>query len=606
MIKFRAGKYLIPVTLTCDGDRIFIQFKFNRNLISEIKAMEGARWHGFDKKNPRKIWSIKNSHRNIFQIAYLQGLDPYQYFDSEIKVHEYSRPLYKHQKDMTDFILTKKHCIIAGELGVGKTLTAIEAMEKSGFNDWWYIAPKSVLRAIERELRIWKSEIRPRLMTYQGLVNTIKNWGDNQAPRGVIFDESSRIKNPNAQRSQAALALADGIRKDWDKDGYIILMSGAPAPRSPADWWHQCEVACPGFLKEGNQLKFKKRLAIIVEKESIAGGIYPSLESWLDDENKCRICGQYQNNHSDDHQFEPSKNEVSFLYERMKGLVLVKFKKDCLDLPEKIYKFIELAPSDKILNLARTIVAKASTVISGITLLRELSDGFQYQEQETGIKDCSVCHGTKKIKNPLYSGLTSEKIKKNGLEYGPEIIDCDGCNGSGSVKVYKRIAKQIDCPKEQALIDLLDEHIDIGRIIIYAGFTGSIDRCVQICQKCGWGTIRVDGRGWNSNLEGDLLDIFQDQLDKFPRVAFIAQPGAGGLGLTLTASSTIVYYSNDFNAESRIQSEDRIHRIGMDQNRGATIIDLVHLETDKLILDNLQKKRRLQSLTMGELKEALK
>ena len=45
--------------------------------------------------------------------------------------------------------------------------------------------------------------------------------------------------------------------------------------------------------------------------------------------------------------------------------------------------------------------------------------------------------------------------------------------------------------------------------------------------------------------------------------------------------------------------------MGMDENRGATIIDLMHLATDQLILDNLQKKKRLQALTLGDLTTAL-
>jgi hypothetical protein len=53
-----------------------------------------------------------------------------------------------------------------------------------------------------------------------------------------------------------------------------------------------------------------------------------------------------------------------------------------------------------------------------------------------------------------------------------------------------------------------------------------------------------------------------------------------------------------------MQAEDRIHRIGMDKNRGALIIDLIHLPTDQLVLDNLKKKKALQSMTMGELEAA--
>ena len=103
----------------------------------------------------------------------------------------------------------------------------------------------------------------------------------------------------------------------------------------------------------------------------------------------------------------------------------------------------------------------------------------------------------------------------------------------------------------------------------------------------------------------DPLTAFQDELEDFPRLAFIGQPGAAGMGLTLTASPSICYYSNDFNAESRIQSEDRIHRPGMDVNRGATIIDLLHLPSDRTVLENLKAKRKLQDMTLGALTEAL-
>lgn len=605
-IKLRAGNYMIPAELIYTDDRIFVKFRYNRRLIAEIKAMEGARWHGFEEP-PRKIWSIADSERNAFQLAYLRGQNPYAPFDSEIISREYGRPLYVHQGDFSDFMLARHYCIIAGEMGLGKTLSAIEVMEHSGFDDWWYAAPKSGLREVERQFRFWEAKIIPQMFTYERLTKTMKEWPKGKkAPRGLFLDESARVKNPTAQRSQAAMTLATGIRNDWGDDGFVVLMSGAPAPKSPADWWHQCEIACPGYIKEGSQMKFKKRLAVIVERASITGGVYPHLESWLDDESKCSVCGLYQDNeihldrkslsatelNDEYHRFEPSINEVAYLYKRMKGLVMVKFKKDCLDLPEKRYHIVELKPSQPIINLAKTIISTSSTVIAGITLLRELSDGFQYQNIEDGVGVCSVCNGEGWIVDPL----DETEVKR---------IDCDGCGGSGTKKKYKRIAKQLKCPKEDALIDLLDEHLEVGRMVIYAGFTGSVDRCVDICQKCGWETIRVDGRGWVTSMEGDPLDIFQDELDKHPRVAFIGQPGAAGMGLTLTASPTIVYYSNDFNFEHRIQSEDRIHRIGMDLNRGATIIDLIHLETDRLILANLQKKRNLQALTLGDLSSIL-
>jgi SNF2 family DNA or RNA helicase len=182
---------------------------------------------------------------------------------------------------------------------------------------------------------------------------------------------------------------------------------------------------------------------------------------------------------------------------------------------------------------------------------------------------------------------------------------CYTCKGSGQVDKIVRDIKSVPCPKDDALLEILDEHDDIGRIVIYGGFTGTIDRVVDLVTRQGWKVIRVDGRGWHNNLgiktPEDMVKVFQNPSADNPRVAFIGHPGSAGMGLTLTASPTIVYYSNDFNAESRHQSEDRIHRPGMDANRGATIIDLLHLPTDKIVLDNLKKKKQLQAMTMGQL-----
>lgn len=587
---------MIPVCLTIESDYIFIGFKYNKALLAEVKMMEGAKWLGFEDP-PRKIWRVSNSDHNHFQLLYLSGHNPYKIYDAEIIKHQYDRPLYEHQKAAADFLLTRKRCILAGETGSGKSLAVIEAMERSGVTDWAYVAPKSAIKAVELELRKWKSKIQPDMMSYERLLKIVKQEDFNITWDGIWFDESSRIKSPNAQRSQAAVAVSDIIRK---KDGYIILTSGTPAPRSPLDWHNQVRIACPGFLREANYHKFRQTLAIVSQVESPFGQAYPQIVSWLDDSKKCKICGKYQEDHcsidlDQDHTFEPSVNECERLYKRLNGLVLVQFKKDCLDLPEKIYRQIELKPSKQILEIAKALVSGASTVATGLILLRELSDGFQYQESVSGEKTCSVCNGKGTINNPGLDSPLDEVIDKES-----KTVICDGCGGSGYIKTYSREALQIDTPKEEALRDLLDEYSEIGRIVIYAGFTGSIDRCVRICQDLKWDYIRVDGRGWHSNLSEDYLDNFQNQTEKYPRIAFIGQPGAAGMGLTLTASPVIIYYSNDFNAESRVQSEDRIHRPG---SRGCTIIDLLHLKTDYLVLNNLKKKRDLQSITMGEIKE---
>ena len=91
----------------------------------------------------------------------------------------------------------------------------------------------------------------------------------------------------------------------------------------------------------------------------------------------------------------------------------------------------------------------------------------------------------------------------------------------------------------------------------------------------------------------------------YDRICVVGHPQAGGMALTLTASPTELYYSNSFNGEARSQSEDRFHRIGMDENRGGLILDIIHLKTDQIVLDNLKLKRKLETMSMGQLQEAL-
>lgn len=639
---------MISVKLTREGKRIFFDFSFNRDLMAEIKMMDGAKYHGYDEHRPRKVWSVHDNHRNRFQISFLaypklgDPNNPYTPYDGPLANFVPNRKLYGHQFDLAQEAFTRHYYIMAAEMGTGKTLAAIEVMEASGFTDWIWAGPKSALVSVQLEFRKWKAKIIPRFVTYEGLKKIVETWpAGKKAPQGLIGDESSRLKNPTAQRTQAFRHIADSIRDEWGRNGFVIEMSGSPAPKSPADWYSQLEIAQPGFIREGTLEKFKKRLAIIESRESFeGGGVYPHLVAWRDDERKCDVCGQlaeaeshllpdgvnvFEEN-SPCHPFKSSVNEVALLYKRMKGLVGVKFKKDCLDLPDKVYKEIVLKPTRSVLNAAMSIQAKARSAVEALTNLRELSDGFQYVETAQGTMPCPNCKGTKTeeerydVNDPDNMPDSEEFEKGHRITYsgdfgaeiqrGPEItigtrtVACNYCSGVGEVSKVIRTAHQIPSPKEAALRDILDEHDEIGRLVVYGGFTGSIDRVIAVVKSAGWDWIRVDGRGWSSSLSGDaqaLLGFFQNDINVFPRICFVGQPGAAGMGLTLTASPTIVYYSNDFNAESRIQSEDRIHRAGMDTARGATIVDLLHLPSDKKVLDNLKKKRRLQAVSMGEI-----
>ena len=619
----------VPATLEYEEGRIFF-IKSPFALKDEIKAMQGSRWHGYDEDAPRKIWSVADTQRNRVQLNWLLGEDVYAWFDRPLQ-HFECRPLKRdgvpaqlmsHQHDMIDAGLTYHYQIFAAEMGTGKSISAQMVMENSGVDLWYWVGPKTSLPNMKREFKMWEmpDTIQIEFFTYEGLVRVTDEWdGSKPLPKGVVFDESSRCKNHTSQRSQAAQKLADKIRETYKLEGYVIEMSGTPSPKTPVDWWSNCEIAWPGFLKEGSQKAMEMRLAFMTE-ECYDAGVFKKRTGWKDDESKCDVCGktQFDGPHEldsfepiDFHVFKPSVNEVALLNERLKGLVIVKHKKDCLDLPDKRYRKILCKPTASLLRVAEAIVQAAPNAITGMTLFRELSDGFQYREIEDGMTPCTHCKdGT--VEEWFEEG--SEDCTYSAIDMlDPALVatltkrtvPCPLCDGTREVIKRVRISREVPCPKDKALKLLLDENEEQGRLVVFAGFTGSIDRIVRLCLKDKWNVVRCD-QGNFQVFTHDGTDVTEEPLDYWAnltneRVVFAANPESGGMSLTLTEARTAVYWSNSFKPEYRTQSEDRIHRLSMDVNKGATIVDLIHLPSDDRVLQIIRENRRLELMTMGDI-----
>jgi len=584
--------YKYPVWLEFSKGRIwFLKAAFA--LKDEIKALKGSHWHGRDD-DARQIWSALDCERNRFQLSAMQGKNPYAWWDRPVEALEFERPLRAHQVTMVEHLMTYHYGIIAAEMGLGKTLAAIEIIERSKQDDWWWVGPRSAIVAVEEEFEKWELGTKLTLMTYQGLVKVMKEWKSGApAPRGVVFDEMQRMKGPTSQRTLAGQALADAIREEYGYDGYVVGLTGTPSPKSPLDWWAIVEICWPGFLREGSRNQLKYRLGVHQTKPK-RDGFYYDMTAWLDDDRKCAKCGGFPKGAALEEgaficscgKYTQSINEVALLETRLQGIALPFLKKDHLNLPEKQYREIVLKPSKTIQRVAEQLAEIAPTPIQALTWLRELSDGFQYTEKQIGTEPCECT---------------------NGQTTPPDCdCDCDLCNGSGVIPIMERHTKMIKCPKDEAIKDLLDENSDQGRLIIFAGFQGSIDRVRQICLDQKWDVVQVDGRGWKvfSETPTDLKPIKYWRSDA-ARVVYLAHPESGGTGLTLTEARMAVYYSNDFKPENRLQSEDRGHRPGMDLNKGFTIVDLYHLETDRHVRNVLKANRRLELMTLGEVQDAL-
>lgn len=144
-------------------------------------------------------------------------------------------------------------------------------------------------------------------------------------------------------------------------------------------------------------------------------------------------------------------------------------------------------------------------------------------------------------------------------------------------------------PRIEEISKIVDES-GSQQVLIWATFIKNIKNIAEALpgSRVIYGDVKAEERQ-------QAVADFQE--GKFK--VLVMQPRTGGYGLTLTAATLVIYHDNDWSLESRIQSEDRCHRIG--QKNAVTYIDLVAATTiDEKIRDALVKKRELADLVTGD------
>ena len=166
----------------------------------------------------------------------------------------------------------------------------------------------------------------------------------------------------------------------------------------------------------------------------------------------------------------------------------------------------------------------------------------------------------------------------------------------GHVKTDDGEVRSLKNNRIKELIQVLQE--SDGKVIIWAVYRHDIQTIEkEIANEYGKETVASYYGDTKDDIRQSIVDDFMDR-DSDLRF-FIGNPKTGGYGLTLTCSHTVVYYSNDYSLEVRMQSEDRAHRIG--QKDKVTYIDLIAEGTiDEKIVKALNNKIDLASKVMGE------
>lgn len=218
-------------------------------------------------------------------------------------------------------------------------------------------------------------------------------------------------------------------------------------------------------------------------------------------------------------------------------------KADCLDLPETtdVVRQVELEPAAR--KIYRSLVKEsfaelasgevtAPNVLTRLLRLSQLTGGFLGSDENAAVQQIS-------------------SAKLSAME---DILESAVAEGQKLVIIARFL------PEIRAICKELD-----GRGLRYACITGEVqDRAAQVAQ-------------------------FQNDPDV---PVFVGQIATAGLGLTLTAASTMVFYSLDYSMSNYEQAKARIHRVG--QRNPCTYIHLIAKGTvDEKVLTALRNKADL-------------
>ena len=165
----------------------------------------------------------------------------------------------------------------------------------------------------------------------------------------------------------------------------------------------------------------------------------------------------------------------------------------------------------------------------------------------------------------------------------------------GYVAADDGTTQQVESNRLNELMSILED--TDGKVIIWANYQLSVGEIIQKIIKVYGPDSYVHYYGLTPQEDRqDFIRKFQND----PKCRFIiGTPQTGGYGITLTQANTVIYYSNGYDLEKRLQSEDRAHRIG--QKKTVTYIDLIAEDTiDEKIVEALRKKINIASEVMGE------
>jgi SNF2 family DNA or RNA helicase len=498
-------------------------------------------------------------------------------------IKSYRTQPYKHQIESFEFSKHKNVFALFAEQGTGKTkmsimkidyLQSIKAIDKvivicplavkdvwieqlaehAQFEYSYFVYDDRVnttkKRAVEYKTFCESPGLKVLIIHYEAFITTKINSIIVQFSKSgyldmfVILDESTKIKEMTAKRTKK-------IIKGFSNRKYKAILTGTPTPNSPIDLYAQFEFLQPGFF--GMSLfHFKHHYTIMVNIKSQDGRhanilltekYYSIIKYKINKiQNEHGITGNGLSDNEILLRFEglsykygislkdifyirnqpvfcPYKN-MDELNNKISKITYKVMKKDCLDLPEKIYEklIVEMSGEQK-------------------RVIAELKKQYQteYAGRQLTISNMLTLIGRLQI-------ITGGNFP------------CMEDNSKYTTKPMK------DNPKLKALMEDIDTVSEDTKIIIWAIFTSELQTIYNaLCEKY---FCRLY---YGNTTKEERTEIKNDFMAGKFRILII-NPSVGGLGLNFQISTLHYFFSNSYKADDRLQAEDRSHRIGQKNN----------------------------------------
>lgn len=448
-----------------------------------------------------------------------------------------SKPPFEHQRVMATVAGALEGSAFLCEMGTGKTRAAIEA---------------SAYR-MERDLDVVLAVCPKGVMgTWE---REVKAWTQR---RSVLLDGpvKQRAKRLREEEFDGAFLLLNYDALDALKED-LVALCGRKRVGIILDESQRVKNPQAKVTKAAMELARVSSWRLAMTGTPITNGAHDVWSQWYVVDLGVTFGAnfrQFRNEFFNDNPYtfalEPKEGTLQKIGARMRKRGVRYRKVDCLDLPPKVFELAECEMSKE--------QSKA---------YREMSEWLYTQFEEDG--DVATA-ATSLVKLLRLTQITSGFLPTEGE----------------ATHFFK------PNPKMTLLEELVRENIAGQQIIVWAWYRNDVAAIVKMFDDLK--PVRLVG-GMTTEERSEAERRFQSGESRL----LVANPASGGVGITLTAASMAIYYSQDYSLEGRMQSEDRCHRAGSERHNKVTYVDLVCKGTvDEIVREALVAKKNVADVVV--------